>query len=67
MPVLADSYMGVFMPPDIAQRIARFIAGKLDFPFLQKNEVMANSAFRPRRVTAAADRTRAIRKESNAS
>jgi hypothetical protein len=33
--------MGVFMPPDIAQRIARFIAGELDFPFLQKNEVMA--------------------------
>lgn len=33
--------MGIFMPPDISKRISMFIAGKLDFPFVQANELMA--------------------------
>ncbi len=33
--------MGIFMPPDIAQRISQFISGKKDFPFVKKDELMA--------------------------
>jgi hypothetical protein len=33
--------MGVFMPPDIAHRISQFIAGKIDFPIVRKEETMA--------------------------
>jgi hypothetical protein len=33
--------MGVFMPPDMTHRISHFIAGKLDFPFVKKDETMA--------------------------
>ncbi|MGI0048019.1 MAG: hypothetical protein ACREAW_00620, partial [Nitrososphaera sp.] len=41
MPVVADSYMGIFMPPDISFRIKQFMAAKVDFPFIKKDETMA--------------------------
>ncbi len=33
--------MGLFMPPDISSRISKFLAGSLDFPFVNKDELMA--------------------------
>jgi hypothetical protein len=33
--------MGIFRPSDIARRISQFMAGKLDFPFVKKDEVLA--------------------------
>jgi hypothetical protein len=41
LPVVADSYMGIFMPPDISRRIKTFMAGKVDFPFVKSDEIMA--------------------------
>ncbi|HJS68085.1 MAG TPA: hypothetical protein VJ730_01570 [Nitrososphaera sp.] len=41
MPVVADSYMGIFIPPDISFRIKQFMAAKVDFPFIKKDETMA--------------------------
>jgi hypothetical protein len=41
LPVVADSYMGIFMPPDITFRIKQFMAAKVDFPFIKKDEMMA--------------------------
>ena len=41
LPVVSDSYMGIFMPPDISKRISQFIAGRLDFPFVKRDETMA--------------------------
>lgn len=41
MPVVADSYMGMFMPPDIAGRIEQFMASKADFPFIKRDEIVA--------------------------
>jgi hypothetical protein len=41
VPVLADSYMGIFLPPDISVRIKQFMAAKMDFPFLGKDELLA--------------------------
>lgn len=41
MPVVSDSYMGIFMPPDITFRIKQFMAAKVDFPFIKKNEMIA--------------------------
>lgn len=38
MPVVSDSYMGLFMPPDITHRISQFIAGTLDFPYVRREE-----------------------------
>ena len=38
MPVLADSYMGLFLPPDVSRRITRFIAGQTMFPYIRKDE-----------------------------
>jgi hypothetical protein len=32
--------MGIFMPPDIGQRISRFIAGSLNFPYVKRGEVI---------------------------
>ena len=40
MPVFSDSYMGIFMPPDISFRIKHFMAASLDFPFIKKDELM---------------------------
>lgn len=33
--------MGIFMPPDITFRIKQFMAAKVDFPFIEKNEMIA--------------------------
>ncbi len=33
--------MGVFLPPDISVRIQQFMAAKVDFPFLGKDELLA--------------------------
>jgi hypothetical protein len=32
--------MGIFMPPNIAFRIKQFMAAKVDFPFIQKDETV---------------------------
>jgi hypothetical protein len=41
MAVLLDSYMGMFLPRDIAVRITNFMAGDITFPFIEKDEIMA--------------------------
>jgi hypothetical protein len=41
LPVIGDSYMGIFLPPDISLRIKQFMAAKVDFPFLGKDELLA--------------------------
>ena len=41
MPVISDSYMGIFLPPDISVRIKQFMAAEVDFPFLGKDELLA--------------------------
>ena len=41
MPVIVDSYMGIFMPHDISIRIKQFMAGQLEFPFIKKDELLA--------------------------
>ena len=41
MPVVADSFMGVFLPADIGERITGFIGGRLEFPIVRKEEAMA--------------------------
>jgi hypothetical protein len=41
LPVIADSYMGIFMPADISHRIKIFMAAKTDFPFIKKEEMIA--------------------------
>jgi hypothetical protein len=33
--------MGIFLPPDISFRIKQFMAAKIDFPLLKKNEILA--------------------------
>jgi hypothetical protein len=33
--------MGIFLPPDISFRIKQFMAAKMDFPLLKKNEILA--------------------------
>jgi hypothetical protein len=40
LPVISDSYMGIFMPPDISFRIKQFMAATVDFPFVKKDELM---------------------------
>jgi hypothetical protein len=32
--------MGIFLPQDIARRITQFIAGRADFPFIKKSEII---------------------------
>jgi hypothetical protein len=41
LPVVSDSYMGIFMPPDIAHRIKQFMTGMVNFPFIKKDEMIA--------------------------
>jgi hypothetical protein len=41
MIVLLDSYMGMFLPRDIAVRITNFMAGDIVFPFIDKKETTA--------------------------
>jgi hypothetical protein len=38
--IAADSYMGMIFPENISQRISRFLDGKLNFPFINENELM---------------------------
>jgi hypothetical protein len=33
--------MGIFLPPDISVRIKQFMAAKMDFPFLRKEDLLA--------------------------
>ena len=33
--------MGIFMPPDIAHRIKQFMAARVDFPFIKKDEMVS--------------------------
>jgi hypothetical protein len=40
MPVIGDSYMGMFLPADISERIGEFIGGKLRFPIIRNDEIM---------------------------
>lgn len=40
MSVLMDSYMGMFLPEDIGPRIIHFIEGRIQFPFINANEIM---------------------------
>ena len=40
MVVVTDSYMGIFLPADISQRVTLFIEGKLCFPFIKKEELI---------------------------
>lgn len=41
MPVISDSYMGIFMPSDITDRISLFISGRREFPLVRKDELLA--------------------------
>jgi hypothetical protein len=41
LPVIADSYMSIFIPADISHRIRMFMAAKADFPFIKEDEIMA--------------------------
>ena len=38
--IVIDSYMAMILPEDIAERILRFIAGKVNFPFVDPDELM---------------------------
>lgn len=40
MPVLSDSYMGIFMPADVPARMPRFISGGIDFPYIRRDELI---------------------------
>ncbi len=40
MPVIGDSYMGMFSPLDIAERLSNFVAGMTNFPIIGKEEIM---------------------------
>ena len=41
MVVIFDSYMGMFLPEDIARRVSEFMAGNNTFPFIEKGQIMA--------------------------
>lgn len=38
--IVADSYMAMVLPDDIAGRIAEFVAGRRSFPFIGRDELM---------------------------
>lgn len=40
MSIVADSYMRIIFPEDISNRIAEFIAGRHNFPFIRNNEII---------------------------
>ena len=40
MPIIADSYMGIFLPSDLSERLVAFISGSLNFPIIKENEIM---------------------------
>ena len=40
MPLVNDSFMGLFMPQEIQSRILQFMDGKLTFPFVRNDEIV---------------------------
>ena len=40
MPVVADSYMGMFLPTDLSEKLVSFISAYLDFPLIRRDEIM---------------------------
>ena len=40
MVVITDSFMGIFTPIDISDRIIQFIEKKIEFPFIRENEIV---------------------------
>jgi hypothetical protein len=40
VPVVADSYMGMFLPTDLPEKLVSFISGDLDFPLIRRDEIM---------------------------
>ncbi len=40
MTIISDSYMGMFLPSDIYERISKFLSGSIDFPFIKEEEIM---------------------------
>jgi hypothetical protein len=38
--IVADSYMAMVLPDDIAARISEFVAGRRGFPFIEKDEII---------------------------
>ncbi len=40
MVVITDSYMGIFTPTDISDRIIQFIEKKIEFPFIKEDEIV---------------------------
>lgn len=38
--IVADSHLAMILPDDIAGRIAGFVAGRRDFPFIEKDELI---------------------------
>ena len=40
MPVVADSYMGMFLPTDLPEKLVNFISAYLDFPLIRRDEIM---------------------------
>ena len=40
MTIISDSYMGMFLPSDIYERISKFLSGSIDFPFIKEKEIM---------------------------
>jgi hypothetical protein len=40
VPVIGDSNMGMFLPPDISERLGNYLAKKLDFPIIRQEEIM---------------------------
>ncbi|MDQ4012996.1 MAG: hypothetical protein M3146_04640 [Thermoproteota archaeon] len=40
MPVVADSYMGMFLPTDLPEKLVSFVSGELDFPLIRRDEIM---------------------------
>jgi hypothetical protein len=40
VPVVADSYMGMFLPTDLPEKLVSFISGNHDFPLIRRDEIM---------------------------
>lgn len=40
MVVITDSFMGIFTPIDISDRIIKFIEKKIEFPFIKEDEIV---------------------------
>lgn len=45
MTIAADSYLAMILPEDISKRIADFITGQTNFPFIGENELMCIFCF----------------------